>query len=313
MGIYVKLETQTFPLRDIPMVRLEYASELIRFFYDGKIFFPNNIEIWRGPPSESLGGRLTEKFPKEKETIADPFRLLAQLRKFLSNRELVLDQLLSSVIVINGIWDFDGIRFAGFLSINNNDSWRRVYRDIEMDAYGRGEIEDLVDVLWKLDYIKSMINQLVKRIDLIKSKQPIKPHEIFFTTGVPVYGEPENLMAVHFLGNRDLIKFYYSTLSKQGDRVIKDKMRPLKGSFVVGAIADHRVAQRKLQEGLKEHYIEEIHGNSVTYIAKEPNSFTNLYKQLYDTVFKPAMKELPKAKDVKLKIAKGLENLGSLD
>ncbi len=309
MGIYVRLDGIRVPLRDAPLLRLHYATELIRFFYKGRVFIPETIEIWRGSPSESLGGKRKEKFPKRTEKISDPLRELAVLRKFLSNRKYPLDELLSSVIVVNGVWDFDGLRLAGFLSINNNYSWRRVYRDVEMDAYGRGDIQDLVDALWKMNNIQSMIDKLIERIDLVAEKQPVKPREIDFTIGVPVKGEPENLMAIHYLYDRDLIEFYYYTLKKVGEEGILEKMRPLDRAFFISAISEHKVAQRRLREGLAETYIEEIRGNSVTYVAKERNSFTKLYDKLYATVFKPAMKDLPKANEVKLRISKGLENL----
>lgn len=313
MGIYVRLDRKRIPLRDAPLIRLHYATELIRFFYEGRVFIPENIEIWRGSPSETLGGKIKEKFPKGYDKISDPLRELARLRKFLAKRNYPLDELLSSVIVINGVWDFNGIRLAGFLSINNNYSWRRVYRDVEMDAYGRGDIQDLVDALWKMDDIQSLIGKLVERISMAEEKQPVKPREISFTIGVPVKGETETLMAVHFLYKRDLIDFFYKTLGKLGEESIKEKMRPLNSGFFISAISDHKVAKSRLREGLEETYIKEIRGNSVTYVAKERKSFTKLYEKLYGTVFKPAMKDLPKAREVTLRISKGLEKLGSLD
>lgn len=312
MGIYVKLQSQRgerVPLRDAPLIRLHYANEIIRYFHEGLVFIPENIEVWRNFPSESLGGKLeTDKTRK----ITDLFRDIALLRKQLTDRAYPLDRLLSTIIVINGIWDLNGIKLAGFISINNNYNWRRVYRDIEVDAYGRGDIEDLVDALWKREDVCEVVSKFVSRMKMVEKEQLSKPRQIFLTSGVPVKGETENLMAIHLKDRRDFIDFLYSTLRERGDPDIKDKMHPLDRDFFVNALASHRVTNRKLGEVLKDTFIREESGNSVTYIAKERNSFTRLYDEFYDTVFKPAMANLPKTKDVKLTIAKGLERIATL-
>jgi len=315
MGIYIRLKSQTgerVPLREISLVRLHYANEIIRFFYEGRVFIPKNIEVWHRFPSKSLGGECRNKFPQDSAEIVDPFREIALLRRLFSDRSYPLDQLISTIIMINGIWDINGTKLAGFLSVNNDFAWRRVYRDIEIDAYGKGDIEDLVDALWKFEEIQSIVNKFIKKITLSASNQLAIPREIYFTTGVPVKGEPENLMAIHLPDRRDLIEFFYSTLSKLGEAEIKDKMNPLDRTFFINAISEHKVVKRSLRRTLDAIAIKEELGNSVTYIAKERNSFLKLYEQFYEAVLKPAMKELPKSKDVKSLIRKGLERIGTL-
>jgi hypothetical protein len=310
MGIYVRLRTQRgehIPFRDAPLIRLHYATEIMRFFHEGLVFIPENIEEWYGFPSETLGGKR-----KQSIEITDPFRAIATLRKRLADRSYPLDELLSTVIVINGVWDLNGIKLAGFFSINNNSAWRRVYRDIEIDAYGRGDIEDLVDALWKRDDTSAIISSLVSKAKMTAKGQAVTPRDIFFTIGVPVKGEVENLMAVHFQDRRRLIDFLYSTLSELGEQEIKEKMPPLDRSFFLSAISEHDVVVRRLEKALKDTLIAEFSGDSVTYIAKERNSFTQLYKEFSETVFKPAMKELPRSKDVKQRIKNGLEKMRTL-
>lgn len=309
MGIYVGLKKPKgtpVTLRDRPLIRIHYASEIIRYFYKGRIFIPESIEVWQGFPSETLGGERKE----EPRKISDPFREIALLRGRFA-RTYRLDQLLSTVVKFNGVWDLNGIKLAGFLSINNNPAWRGVYRDIELDAYGRGDIEDLVDALWKRGDTKEIVSSFIKTIKLSQKAQ-LRPHEIFFSVGVPVKGETENLVAFNLPSRRNLISFLYSTLGKQGEQEIKDKMRPLDREFFVSAISDHDIAKRRMRKALEETFIDEDMGDSVTYFAKERNSFTRLYEQFYEAVFKPAMKNLPKTKDVRKAITVGLERIGTL-
>lgn len=314
MGIYVRLKSKTgehIPLREASLNRLHYANELVRFFFEGRIFVPENIEIWHHFPNKSLGGERKDRFPKDSEKIIDPFREIALLRRLFTAYSF--DQIIPSIIRINGVWDINGTKLAGFLSVNNNFTWRRVYRDIEMDAYGKGDIEDLVDALWKFEEISSIIDNFIKKMTLSAKNQSMEPREIYLTIGVPVKGEPENLMAIHFPDKRDLIEFYYSTLSKLGEPEIKDKMNPLDKNFFISAISEHKTVERRLRKTLDAVAISEQIGNSVTYIARERNSFSKLYEQLYETVFKPAMKDLPRSKHVKSLIIKGLEKIKSLD
>jgi hypothetical protein len=53
--------------------------------------------------------------------------------------------------------------------------------------------------------------------------------------------------------------------------------------------------------------IKEEFGGSVTYFAKEAGSFNRLYERIYETIFKPALRNIPKSNDVRQKIAMGLE------
>jgi len=62
----------------------------------------------------------------------------------------------------------------------------------------------------------------------------------------------------------------------------------------------------------KETLLTEKTGNSVTYIAKDKESFTQFYQKFKEEVFKSAVKELPEANELKSDIKKGLEKQGSL-
>lgn len=93
------------------------------------INFCMHIKIWYDFPSQTLGGELKEKLYKaEQEKISDPFREIAFLRRMFSTRPL--EELLSTIVRINGVWNLNGTELAGFLSINNSYAWRRVYYEL---------------------------------------------------------------------------------------------------------------------------------------------------------------------------------------
>jgi hypothetical protein len=311
MGVYVSLRNQRgeyIPFKDASLIRLHYAAEIIRYFYEGRVFVPESIQVWMGFPSKTLGGQ--KKVDRE---VSEPFKDIALIRQELISGSYSFEQLLSTVIVISGSWDLAGNKLAGFISVNNNPAWRRVYRDIEIDAHGSGDIEDLVDMLWKSENREGIISDFIKKIKASEKEQKLVPYEIFFSIGAPVKGEVESLMAVHFNQRKALIDFLYSTASEKGDPDVRDKMPPLARDFFIGSIADQEIVNERLERTLQEAFIKEYVGNSVTYIAKERESFTKLYERFYKAVFKPAMSELPRSEEVKLRIKKGLEGTKSLD
>jgi hypothetical protein len=310
MGIYITLkrpEANTF--RNFVLSRIHYATEIIRFFHDGRVFIPEEISVWHERPSEALGGHRVRSDVK----ISDFFRDLAKLKQeFSDSKYYPFEQLISTIIKIAGYWDIEGTQLAGFFAINNNPSWREVYRDIEIDAYGKGEIEDLVDAIWKCENAQGIVKAFVQALNASAKGQSITPHEVFFSIGVPSKSEVKNIRGILCPSRRYMLDFFYSTLSEQGEMDVRDKLGPLNKRFFVGAVAENKVATQKFEDALGKALIEENFGNSVTYFAKEPDSFARLYEKIYETVFKPAFKNLPRANDVRQRIANGLENISQL-
>src|SRR3990170_5866976 len=101
MGIYLTLSERgesKIPLREIALSRLHYAIEAVRFFYEGRIFVPYEIRVWKGRPSEALGGQQLGSEIK----VSDFYKDIATLSQQLSDpRQFPLEQLLATVIQIN--------------------------------------------------------------------------------------------------------------------------------------------------------------------------------------------------------------------
>jgi hypothetical protein len=281
---------------------------LLRFFYDGRIFVPQNIEVWLNFPDRALGGELDQSIE-----VSDIFKDIATVRMQLSDKNYPLDRLVSTIIIINGHWDINGTLIPGFFSINNSSVWRGTYKDLEIDASGTGDFNDLIGVLWKRDDMEGIVRNFVKKIKSAESGQKVTPKMIFFSIGVPAKGDVDNLVGLYLRDRRTLIDFLYSTLNEKGDPEIKSKIPPLDRGFFIKAISEEPVVQKRLTNALHDTLVIEEPVGSFTYIARDRKAFNNLYETFSERVFKPAMRELPKVQEVETRIRNGLANLKNLD
>lgn len=308
MGIYIRLES---PLRITPigkaLARLHYCDEIINFFYRGRNFIPRNVTIWLKATSETLGGTLENELD-----MHDPYRTFQILREMISTK-FYTEELFSSIIVFNGIWNFDGLKLEGFISANNEYAWNRAYYDVEVDAYGNDEFEDLVDVFWEKEMLDWLVPGFISQLERASRRQRAKPREIYFSIGAPERGEVSNLIAIHLPDWHDVIDFFYARLRRDKASWIKNKVAPLDRYFFVSSIREQKIVHSIFKQIAKETSLIEKSGGSVIYIAKERDSFSKFYQKFKEAVFKPASQELPQADHIKKIIQKGLEKTKSLD
>jgi len=233
MGIYIHLlsSERMSPLAKA-LARVHYCYESIKYFYEGRFFIPDKIMIWMKAPSEALGGSL-----KRQVLIYDLHRDIKELQSYFEKR-FYTEELFSSIVMVTGTWDLDGMKLAGFISCNNEYSWHRAYFDVEIDAYGKGEVEDIIDALWAKNMIETVAISFTKEMKLAGAKQLAKPREIYFSIGAPEYGEVENLIALHLQDWRDMIRFLYAKLRKEEELWIKNKVAPIDSGFYVSSIIE---------------------------------------------------------------------------
>ena len=307
MGIYIRLASPTrISLLARALSRIKYCYESIRYFHQGRIFLPETIKIWLNAPTETLGGIL-----KRQMKIVNLYRDVETLRSWV-RQEFYRQELFSSIIVFEGIWDFDDIKLAGFFSANNEYTWREAYLDVEMDAYGKGEFEDLVDVFWKKGEIETIVSSFVTELKRVGRGQPIKPREIYFSIGAPEHGEVANLRALHLQDWRAFVGFLYSRLRRDKASWIKNKVAPIDRGFFLSSIREQKVVQTISKKILEESLLTEKVGKSVTYIARDRDSFTKFYQKFKEEVFKSASQDLPEADALKKRMQKGLERTETL-
>jgi hypothetical protein len=286
--------------------RLHYTYEVAKYFYQGRIFLPQNITIWLKAPSESLGGTL-----KDTISITELYATIQALRERFA-REFYSEEFFSSVVMVNGKWNLNGEKLEGFISANNDDTWRSVYYDIEIDVYARGHIKDIADVIWGKPNLENFFPNFVKELRRVGRGHLAKPREIYFSIGAPEYGEVDNLLALRLQDRRRMIDFLYSKIRKSKESWVKNKIAPIDRSFFVSSINEQRAVQRMFSQFAQESLLVEITGRSVVYVAKERDSFAKFYKRFKEKVFEPASRELPDAKEIKRNMLRGLEKIETL-
>jgi hypothetical protein len=308
LGIYVKL---TAPRRVSPidkaLARINHCYGALRFFQQGSIFIPKTIKVWLNAPVKSLDGQLIKKIP-----VSNLYNDVESLRSWVKDN-FYREKLFSSIVVFEGIWDFDNLKLAGFFSANNEYMWRKAYHDVEIDAYGKGDFDDLVEVFRKNNQVEALVKNLVSVFKNVEEKQPLTYREIYFSIGSAEYGQDVDMVALHLRDWGDFVGYLYSRLRKDKDEWIKQKVSPIDKSFFVKSIKEEKVVKTISSQIRKEALLVERVGNSVTYIAKDPKSFVQFYKKFKDEVFKNAVKELPEASKLKTDIRKGLERQKSID
>ena len=307
MGIYVRLTSPTrISTREWALSRINYCHESMRYFYQGRIFLPEMIKIWLNAPTETLGGIL-----KKQMKIVNLYRDVEILRSWIK-QEFYREELFSSIIVFEGVWSFDNVKLAGFFSANNKHAWRDAYHDVEIDAYGKGEFEDLVDVFWRKGDIETIASSFFTELKRVGRGQPTKPSAIYFSIGAPEHGEVANLRALHLQDWRAFVGFLYSRLRRDKASWIKNKVAPIDRGFFLGSIREQKVVHTIFKRILEESLLTEKTGKSVTYIARDKESFTKFYQKFKEEVFKSVSQELPNAETLKKRMKKGLEKIGTL-
>jgi hypothetical protein len=311
MGIYVTLRSPSgehVAFRDWPLIRLHYATEALRFFYDNKIFVPENIDLWHNFADEALGGTREPTI----QVSSDIFRDLATVKKTLADRSQSFEKLMSTIIVISGYWDLNGEPTSGFFSINNSLRWRTVYKDLEIDASGHGDTKDLTEIIWAREDGKGIANNFARTLKKTSESQKATPNVVYFSIGTPAKGDIENLLGVYLGDRRALLDFLYSTLNARADEETKDAMIPLKRSYFIGVMDKEPDVQNGLTLAMQEANVFQKDAGSYTFLADDRKGFENLYKIFEERVFKPVLHELPRTKEVESRIKKGLGHMPSL-
>lgn len=301
MGIYTKLSSsnQVNPL-DKALARLHYCTEAIRQLQFSHYFTAKKYSVWLNAPSEALNGKKI----REGE-ITNFWDTSETLRSWVKER-FYEEGLVASIILFEGEWNINDVTLNGFFSCNNYAFWNRVYLDVEIDAYSCGSYGDLIDVFLAQKSVSEFAKLFVSNMHSASMNQGIKPRFIYFSRGVPEYGEVEDLVALYLKDRRDMTTFLYTKLRKGKEAWVKNQLIPIDKVFYLKTLSDIEALEACFNEVIEKTSMLEKHGDSITYIANDTESFTKFYKVFRDTVFRPATKRLPHAEYLKAKMEDGL-------
>jgi hypothetical protein len=301
MGIYTKLMTSGINPIDKALARLFYCTEAIKHFQRDRFFVPRSVSIWLNAPSEALKGKVIYR-----RELTDFDSITQELqRKFKDT--FSRDALSTSIVLFEGTWHLYDTEIAGFFACNNYRVWNRVYFDVEIDTYSKGEYGDLMDVFLAHGEVPELAKNFVTYYKMSSQNQTIMPRFIYFCRGVPEYGEVEDLIALYLRDRHDMIRFLYSKLRKIEESWVKDQVEPIDRNFYISSLVSIESVEKSFSEVVKETNLIESEGNSITYIAQDIDSFEKFFEHFKNEIFRPASKELPHADFLKAKMRDGLE------
>ena len=301
MGIQISLSrTKIATYQEVMLDRLKICLEAIKFFYKG-IFLLQNAEVWFSAPSKALGGELARVVKEE-----NPYVATQTLHEYL--KEIPFEDSAKTIVIFRGIWEFNDTILGGYFSVQNNVEWRKVYGDIEISAYAKKDFEDLVDALWQTQDFSSIIPNFLRHLNRSTRESSLALSNVTFSRGIPTKEDPTNLMAVYLTGERrSLLGLFYSALRERKDRDVIIKAKPLATRFFINTLMEEEAVRERIDKRLQKALIDEIQSKSALYIARKQNSFATLFRELSQSVLKPALGKLPKEEIVKDWIHSGLE------
>jgi hypothetical protein len=286
--------------------KLLACYEALKFFHK-TLFFSQEAEVWFSAPSEALGGNLARVFPAQ-----NPLEATHAINEYL--RSLQYQDLRKTFVIFRGLWEINGIKLAGYFSIQNNPEWRKVYGDLEIAAYAKGDFEDIVDALWVLQGLNGLIDKFIREFQRGIHNLCIGLSQAIFCRGIWTREDPSNIMAIYLIGaRRSLLKIFYDALRKSKEPDVISKARPLDTRFLLDTLEENKDVETRIKERLKKTMVTEIPIRSALYIAKERDSFASLFKDVSNSVLKPAFAKLPKEDQVKEQIEDGLKDYRESD
>jgi hypothetical protein len=255
MGIYTKLATSRINPIDSALARLFYCTEAIRHFQRDKFFVPKSVSIWLNAPSEALHGRQIYK-----HELTDLSTITQELQRRFKN-SFYPDNLFSSIVLFEGTWQLYDLEIAGFFSCNNYRVWNRIYFDVEIDAYSKSEYGDLMDIFLAHGEVPEFVKNFVAYYKMSSQNQIIIPRFIYFSKGVPEYGEVEDLVALYLRDRHDMVTFLYNKLRRIEESWVKDQVVPIDRHFYVSSLVSIESIERIFSEVVKETDLVESEGN----------------------------------------------------
>jgi hypothetical protein len=281
--------------------KLQACYEALKFFHK-TLFLPQEAEVWFSAPSEAMGGNLARVFPAQ-----NPLEATHAIYEYL--KSLQYQDLRKTFVIFRGLWEINEIKLAGYFSLQNNYEWRKVYGDLEIATYAKGTFEDIVDALWVLQGLNGLIDRFVNEFQRNIQNLSIGLSQAIFCRGIWTREDPSSIMAIYLTGaRRSLLKIFYDALKKSKEPDVISKSRPLDTRFLLDTLEENKDVEIRIKERLKRRMVAEIPVKSALYIAKERDSFGKLFKDISNSVLKPAFAKLPKEDQVREQIEDGLRD-----
>lgn len=312
MGLSITLENAKRPEREFVTLtdriksKVNFGTQVTRFY--GEQFKVQRVEIWKYATLKELEGiplgglEISEKYvTRENES-----ELLTKLQG------LTMVDLFFSIVRFVGVWEGDGANYDGYVSISNSPNWGRVYGDVEVNAFPKGNIRDIVDIFYASKTAKE--RQVDFFVDSFADFNDgiFKVKGIYFALGVPSAEDFDLWRTASVTSETRLLEDAIIALRATGDEEIRRWLAPYSVPFLVRNLREIPKFEVTLHNFFEEHKILEKEIGSVSYIGEDQESFKKFFIDLSEKVLKPVIHSLPPDSDIASRIRNTIESQRTL-
>ncbi len=314
MGLSITLENAKRPEREFISLfdrvksKVGFGIQVSRFYSER--FKVQRAEIWKFATLKELEGiqlgglEISEKYV----TRENEDELLAKLQK------LTVVDLFFSIIRLVGIWEGDdGVNCEAYVSVSNSPNWGRVYGDVEVNAFPKRNIRDIVDIFYANKTAKERLVDFFVHSFADFNDGISKVKGIYFALGVPSAEDFDLWRTASVTSETRLLEDAITALKAIGDEEIRKWLAPYSVPFLVKSLRETPQFETTLHGFFEQHRILEKEIGSVSYIGEDQESFKKFFTDLSEKVLKPVIRSLPPDSDIASRIRKTVEKQSTLD
>lgn len=284
--------------------KLIYADRVHKWF--ASYFRAKRMEVWKNATDEALGGVMLDKIPIGPET-----RFLEAATKAISTKGASLDNL---ILLVRGVWEDqkNNPRFPAYMSINLQDKWADIYGDIEVNVFASGEVEDIVQLLWGDEEIRSgLVENFTKEFADYDDKA-INTESIVYALGVPSEVSVRNWKASYFKNpNFYFLKFLSSLQSDYPD--LNPYVRLMNHSVLASDLYRTTFFTDIIERIGKETNVGVDYSNSISLLGRKLESYGTMYEELSKSIFQILSKSLELDKSIDARISAEVSRMAGFD
>ncbi len=294
MGIYIKLKPQEFhSTREHALARIAFGGEVWEAFEGW--FYPTKVELWKNASLTQVGG--VSKGGLTLDQISTTSKVMSELQDRFRGENL--EDLLASVIVVQGVWRIANQSMTGYISINNSYPWRQTYLDIEVDGHTHSDEEDFADVvLTAPDMGETFVKEFTNKLTGV-SMEAVKLSAIYFFEGPVSRSEIYKAKVVYYPSPtelvRDMLSSYKAELREKNEQGLLSSLIPYKDEFLISAMFKTPEFQTDLSTILSQSQILQVQHHSILYVGRRKDSFRDAYTVLSEKALKNVARNLPSA------------------
>ena len=261
-----------------PAKRFVGKCEFLRSIHEwlSMYFETKRIEEWADATDESLGGRLLNRYPVE-----TPQNVAGILNRIAQSHESAVGEL-PLIVTMRGVWNIDQ-PIPGYLTMSNEDEWRRTYGDIEIGSFASGDVTDIVEPIWKTDVTKEgLVTNFLREFAGFEDDL-YEMGSIVYALGIPSQVSVSKWFASHFKRPDYYLNRVLSSMEKE-DSSIHTYIRLINREALASDIYKIQNFRDHLKQITKMFQVTMDHRASLQLIGRTPESYRLMYAQLANSL-----------------------------